>query len=175
METLGVFNSKPQFNPYMPNVLGVAGLSGERLRSFTNQLIRIWPTLGARTGYAPGPAGSHALSGSWREEKVNSISANGLTVTYKGTPDGLQMSDQNGDSYDAKFDGKDYPINGDPGHTMVSLKRIGGDTIEETNKRAGKVIGVLRMTVSKDGKTIQAEYTNKERATKTSFVMEKKS
>jgi hypothetical protein len=53
----------------------------------------------------------------------------------RDTADGLKMSDPNGNSYDAKFDGKDDPIQGDPGHTMVSLKRIGNDTIEETDWR----------------------------------------
>ena len=83
------------------------------------------------------------------------------------------MSDPNGNSYDAKFDGKDYPINGDLGHTMVSLKRIGDRTIEETDKRVGKVVGIYRMTVSTDGKSIQAEYNDKEHGTKTTFTMEK--
>jgi hypothetical protein len=124
---------------------------------------------------APGPAGSHAVSGSWRTEKINSVSNNGLTVTYHATADGLKMSDLNGNSYDAKFDGKDYPIQGDPGHTMVSLKRIGDDTIEETDKREEKVVGVSRMTVSKDGKSIQVEYTDKQRGAKTTFTMEKQS
>ena len=115
------------------------------------------------------------MSGAWRTSKVNTVSKNGLTVTYQGTADGLKMSDPNGNSYDAKFDGKDYPINGDPGHTMVSLKRIGDRTIEETDKRDGKIVGVYRMTVSADGKSIQAEYTDKERGTTTAFTMEKQS
>ncbi len=127
------------------------------------------------TRIKPGPAGSHALSGSWRTSKVNTVSNNGLTVTYQGTADGLKMSDPNGNSYDAKFDGKDYPIQGDPGKTMVSLKRIGDDTIEETDKRDGKVVGIYRMTVSKDGKSIQAVYDDKQRGTKTTFTMEKQS
>jgi hypothetical protein len=124
---------------------------------------------------AKGPAGSHALSGAWRTEKIESVSNNGLTVTYQGTDNGLKMSDPNGNSYDAKFDGKEYPINGDPGHTMVTLKRIGNDTIEETDKRGGKVVGLYRMTVSADGKTIKAEYTDKERGTTMAFTMEKQS
>jgi hypothetical protein len=123
----------------------------------------------------PAPAGSHALSGAWRTEKIDSISNNGLTVTYQGTDNGLKMSDPNGNSYDAKFDSKEYPINGDPGHTMVSLKRIGNDTIEETDKRDGKIVGVFRMTVSADGKTIKAEYTDKQRGTTMAFTMEKQS
>jgi hypothetical protein len=122
-----------------------------------------------------GPSGSHAVSGAWRTSKVNTVSNNGLTVTYQGTDNGLKMSDPNGNSYDAKFDGKDYPINGDPGHTLVSLKRIGNDTIEETDKRDGKVVGVFRMTVSADGKSINASYTDKQRGTTTAFTMEKQS
>jgi len=127
------------------------------------------------TRVSPAPAGAHALSGGWRTSKVENMSSNGLTVTYQATADGLKMSDQNGNSYDAKFDGKDYPIKGDPGNTMVSLKRVGNDTIEETDKRGGKVVGVNRMTVSKDGKSIQVEYTDKERGTRTAFTMEKQS
>jgi len=127
------------------------------------------------TRVSAGPDGSHALSGSWRIEKYNTISSNGLTVTYQGTADGLQMKDLNGNSYDAKFDGKDYPIQGDPGHTMVSLKRIGNDTIEETDKRDGKVVGVSRMTVSSDGKSIHVDYSDKQHGTTMTYAMEKQS
>jgi len=127
------------------------------------------------TRVGAGPSGSHAVSGSWRTSKINSVSSNGLTLTFQGTENGLKMSDQNGYSYDAKFDGKDYPLNGDPGHTMISLKRVGDATIEETDKRDGKVVGINRMTVSKDGKSIQVDYTDKLHGTSTSFTMEKQS
>jgi hypothetical protein len=53
---------------------------------------------------------------------------------------------------------------GDPGHTMASLKRIGNDTIEETDKRDGKVVGVFKMTVSPDGKWINIEYKKRIRS-----------
>jgi hypothetical protein len=124
---------------------------------------------------AAGTSGAHAISGSWQAEKLDNMSNNGLTVTYQGTADGLKMSDPNGNSYDAKFDGKDYPINGDPGHTMVSLKRVGNDTIEETDKRDGKVVGISRMTVSQDGKSISVQYTDKQHGTTTTGIMEKQS
>jgi hypothetical protein len=127
------------------------------------------------TRVSSGPSGSHAISGSWRQEKIENMSSNGLTVTYQGTADGLKMSDMIGNSYDAKFDGKDYPIQGDPGHTMITLKRIGNDTIEETDKRDGKIVAVYRMTVSADGKSIQVEYKDKLHDTTTSFTLEKKS
>lgn len=63
------------------------------------------------------------------------------TVSYESTPDGLKMSDTNGVSYDAKFDGKSYLTVGDPGHTMVTLQRLDPNTIDETDKRDGKIVG----------------------------------
>jgi hypothetical protein len=150
---------------------------GNTMTSKFSDLTEDKPVTGevTSTRVSKGPAGSHAVSGSWRTAKVNSISDNGLTVKYQSTADGLKMSDLNGESYDAKFDGKDYPIQGDPGHTMVSLNRVGNDTIEETDKRDGKVVGVAKMTVSADGKWMTVEYTNKQRGTTTSYKLEKQS
>jgi hypothetical protein len=108
-------------------------------------------------------------------DKVSNVSENGLRVSYEGTENGMKMSDLNGQSYDAKFDGKDYPVQGDPGHSMVSLKRIGDDTIEETYKRNGKVVGVSRLTVSKNGKSISVEFIDKERNTTTKYTLDKQS
>ncbi len=105
-----------------------------------------------RTRISKGPAGSHAISGSWRTEKVTNVSSNGTTFTLQSTPDGMKGSDTNGVSYDAKFDGKDYPMQGDPGNTMISLKKVNANTIEETDKRNGKVVNTGRWTLSADGK-----------------------
>ena len=132
-----------------------------------------WETTSTRV--SAGPAGSHALSGSWRTEKFNNVSSNGLTVTFRSTANGLRMSDQNGRSYEAKFDGNDYPILGDPGHTKVWLRRIGTRVIEETDGRGGKIVGVSRMTVSTHGNSISVEYTDKERGTTTTYTMERQS
>jgi hypothetical protein len=128
-----------------------------------------WETTSTRV--STGPAGSHALSGSWRTDKINTVSGNGLIVTFRCSASGLKMSDQNGRSYDAKFDGTDYPVLGDPGHTRVWVKRIGTRMIEETDKRNGKIVGVSRMTVSTDGNSISVEYIDKERGTTTTYTM----
>jgi hypothetical protein len=106
------------------------------------------------TRVGPAPEGAHKISGLWQPGKLESASENVITVTYKVTDDGLSMSDPTGDSYTAKFDGKDYPYKGDPGITSVSLKKIDANTIEETDKRNGKVINVYRMTLAPDGKTM---------------------
>jgi hypothetical protein len=113
------------------------------------------------TRLAAAPAGANKVSGTWRTSKMDSASENMITVTYKVTDGGLSMSDPTGDSYTAKFDGKDYPYKGDPGTTSVSLKKINDNTIEETDKRNGKVISVSRLTVSPDGKTMKLEGEDK--------------
>jgi hypothetical protein len=103
---------------------------------------------------AAGPAGSHAISGSWKMEKMDSLSDNALTITLKVEGDTLHMSSPAGQSYVAKLDGTDAPFKGDPGVTSVSVKWIDKTTIEETDKRDGKPIAVARMTVTADGKTM---------------------
>jgi hypothetical protein len=127
------------------------------------------------TRISNGPAGSHAISGSWRTEKLKNFSSNAMTVQYAGTADGLKMSDTNGLSYDAKFDGKDYPTEGDPGHTMVSLKKVDANTIEETDKRDGKVVAVIHMSVAADGKSMKLVINDKERNATSTYTLEKKS
>ena len=108
---------------------------------------------GEATRVAKGPAGSNALSGSWRTTKIEGISDNATVWTYKVSANEVAMTNPTGQSYTAKLDGTDAPMKGDPGTTSLSLKMIGKNTLEETDKRDGKVISVSRMTVASDGKT----------------------
>jgi hypothetical protein len=103
---------------------------------------------------AAAPAGTHALSGSWQQDKMTEANDALSIVTYEMGADHFSMS-ANGQSYNAKFDGQDYPIEGDPGHTMVSLKRVDADTVVETDKRGGKVTDEIRIAAAKDGKTVE--------------------
>jgi hypothetical protein len=127
------------------------------------------------TRVAPGPAGSHALSGSWRPQTTGStLSIDQLTVTYQGSADGLKMSAPTGISYDAKFDGKPVLTKGDPGKTMVSLKRVDAQTIEETDNRQGKVTDVITSKVSADGKSMHVVDDDKLHGTSMSTTAFKK-
>jgi hypothetical protein len=119
------------------------------------------------------PAGSNKVSGTWHANKVEGASDNVSLFTYKVTADGLSMSDPTGDSYTAKFDGKDYPYKGDPGTTSVSLKKIDDNTIEESDKRNGKVITVFHMTVDPDGKTMKITVEDKLRDTSSNWTADK--
>ena len=121
---------------------------------------------------AKGPAGSNAISGSWRDEKSDVATADALIFTFRSGGDSLSYSNPTGQSYTAKLDGKDVPYVGDPGTTNVSLKRI-GDSIEETDKRSGKVISVAKMTVAPDGKTMTIAVDDKLNGTAATYVAEK--
>lgn len=123
------------------------------------------------TRVSAGSSGSHACSGSWRIQKVENVSENGLLFTLKGTPDGLSMTSGTGESYDAKFDGKDYPIERDRAGGTISLKKIDANTIEETYKQDGKPVSINRLTVK--GKTLTFNTSDPRRGTKQSFTAEK--
>ena len=62
-------------------------------------------------------------------------------------------------TYTASYDGKDYPRIGDPIADSIALKRIDAFTIEETLKKAGKVLTVVRQVVSRDGKVLTGTET----------------
>jgi hypothetical protein len=108
-----------------------------------------------------GPPGSNKISGTWQQEKIENASEGITTITYTAAKDGLSMHDGQGDSYQAKFDGKDYPYRGDPGTTSVSLKKLDANTVEETDKRNGKVITIARMSVDPGGKTMKVAVEDK--------------
>ena len=83
------------------------------------------------------------------------------------------MTSPTGQSYTAKLNGTEAPFKGDPGTTAVSVKLVGKDTLEETDKRGDKVISVSKMTLEPDGKTAKIAVEDKLRGTTSQFVAEK--
>jgi hypothetical protein len=121
----------------------------------------------------PGPAGSHAVSGSWRNTSIQNMSENGLVMVYKVDGDHLNMSTQTGQSYSAKMDGTEAPYKGDPGITSVTVMKTGADSFTETDKRNGKPVAIAEVKVGPDGKTMNVVFHDKLRGTTTTFVAEK--
>jgi len=119
-----------------------------------------------------GPAGSHAISGAWITDQLSAGNEALRTVTYAMNNDGLKMS-ANGQSYDAKFDGKEYPVTGDPGKTTVTLKRISANEVEETDHRQGKVTDVIRIATAADGKTMKIEDKDMAHEQTVTFTLDK--
>jgi len=149
----------------------VVGTEKDSVSSDGNTLTVNWtdsgePSGGTQSGtytakrVGKAPAGANMISGSWRTEKADNP-AGVLTWTYKITGDEISMTNLTGQSYTAKLDGMDAPYKGDPGTTTVSVKMHGKDMMEETTKRDGKVIGISKMTVAPDGKTMKIVYEDK--------------
>ena len=124
---------------------------------------------GTERRVGPAPAGAHAVSGSWRTDKYDNVSDAGLLVSYKLVGDMLQMSTPTGESYQAKVGGGAVPIHGDPAATMASIRRLGPATLQETDMRAGKPVGVTTMTLNRDGRTMSVVYEDKVLATRMAY------
>jgi hypothetical protein len=63
-------------------------------------------------------------------------------------------------SFEAKFDGKDYPVTGDPGSDSVSYQRVSANTLRSTSKKSGKVTTKAKILVSDDGKVTTVHFTD---------------
>lgn len=80
-----------------------------------------------------------------------------------------------GEKLEAKFDGKLYEMQDDPGHTMVSVKLINPYTVEQTNVRNGKTVFIVTLEVTTDGKAIHATLKSKEDGSVKTWTLHKRS
>ncbi len=111
-----------------------------------------WKMNPDKSKYSPGPAPKNSTVTIEADE-------NGVKINAQGTnADGSELHVQ----YDAKFDGKDYPVTGLAYADTVSVKRIGADTIESTMKKGGQVTMTVTSKVSKDGKTRTSTFKGKD-------------
>jgi hypothetical protein len=121
------------------------------------------------------PNGYHLLSGSWlfSKKSKSKVAPNVPAISHRCTADGFSAWTPLGERYDAKFDGKFYPVQDDPGHTMTSVKLLSPTEVETTSKREGKIVGVLHLSVMPDGKSIDGIFENKENNTRSSYQLRK--
>jgi hypothetical protein len=122
-----------------------------------------------RVGAAP--AGAHAISGQWKPSKLTGFNDTALTVSYKLDGNTLHMTSPGGTSYDAKLDGSDAPIKGDLAGTTASVKKTGDNSFQETDKRGGKIVGVMTFTATNG--SANATYENKEDGSKITYSAKK--
>jgi hypothetical protein len=81
---------------------------------------------------------------------VLEIAGDSVKVTVDGTDrDGKPAHNE----WTGKFDGKDYPVTGDPDSDARSYKKIDDRRSELTLKKDGKITVTGRIVVSADGKT----------------------
>jgi hypothetical protein len=101
-----------------------------------------WKLNEAKSKLAPGATKIHTV--------VYEAAGDNVKVTVDGTgSDGKPTHNE----WTGKFDGKDYPVTGDPSSDARSYKMVDERTLELTVKKDGKVTTTGRITVSADGKS----------------------
>jgi hypothetical protein len=111
-----------------------------------------WKMNPAKSKYSPGPAAKSLTLKVDSDEKGVKIDSEG--TDGEGNPTHVQ--------YDAKFDGKDYPVTGIPYGDMVVVKRIDANTIQTTIKKGDQVVMTVTAKVSADGKTRTSTFKGKD-------------
>lgn len=103
----------------------------------------VWKLNLAKSKYNPGP-GPKELT------ETIALSRNRYKVDANGTAaDGKPMHIE----FDAKFDGKEYPMIGVPWADTLAVKWIDADTPQIIQKKDGQVTMIITCAVSTNGKT----------------------
>ncbi len=103
--------------------------------------------------------------GTWKLNEAKSKLGPGMgknnTVVYAAAGDSVKVTVDGADStgkathneWTGKFDGKDYPVTGDPASDARSYKKVDDRTMELTVKKGGKVTVTGRIVAAVDGKS----------------------
>jgi hypothetical protein len=113
--------------------------------------IGTWKLNEAKSKLAPGATKNQKV--------VYEAAGDQMKVTIEGTTaDGKSLHIE----WTGKFDGKFYPLTGDPNNDERSYKKIDARTLEGISKKAGKVTSNTRIVVAADGKsrTVTSSGTN---------------
>ena len=106
-----------------------------------------------------------ANMGTWKLNEAKSKLAPGATknttVIYEAAGDNVKITVEGTDSegkplhneWTGKFDGKDYPVTGDPTSDARSIKTVNARTMTFAAKKDGKVTVTGRIVVAADGKS----------------------
>jgi len=116
-------------------------------------------------GLAQTPATANML-GAWKLDPARSsynpgLPPKSLVNTITAVDGGLKVVSDGIDAegkpthfeWTAKFDGKDYPVKGDPTRDAISIKKLDDYALELTNKKDGKVVNIVHAVYAKDGKS----------------------
>jgi hypothetical protein len=111
-----------------------------------NPLIGTWKLNLAKSRFSPGFPVPKS-----RTVKYEASGPNGMKYTNDSVlADGRPLHAE----YTVQFDGKEYPVAGDPSRDSTSQRWIDGRTTEMINRKDGKVVETTRRVLSKDGKTL---------------------
>ena len=106
--------------------------------------IGTWKLDIGKSKFSPGPPPQSATV--TYEDSGGGVKRTGETVNADGSKTSFE--------YTAQYDGKDYPITGNPNANTIALKRVNDRTVEATLKKGDRVVTNARRVVSADGKTL---------------------
>lgn len=117
---------------------------------------------------APGPAGSHAVSGTWQGVRYVSVPVQLRTTILSDRGDRLSHRTGAGYSYTARYGGPFVPISGPyDGSLSVSVRRAGPNRLVEARRRGGEDVQLRTYTVARGGQRMEVATTDL--ATNTTF------
>lgn len=101
-----------------------------------------WKLNEAKSKFAPGAPKNHTV--------VYEAAGDKVKVTVDGTD---REGKATHNEWTGNFDGKDYPVTGDPSSDTRSYTKVNDRTLKLTVKKDGKVTASIRVVMSADGKT----------------------
>jgi len=134
--------------------------TGAEMKTRTVMLTLVMCFVGLTLCFAENP-----MIGTWKlneaKSQLSSGSEKNSMVVYEVAGDSIKCAIDGVDGqgkplhieWTGKFDGKDYPLTGDPSGDMRAYKKINERTMEGTTKKDGKVTGSSRIVVAADGKS----------------------
>ncbi len=145
----------------MPNIGPLLHFSmGEDMKTRTILLTLLLCFVGAAVCFA-----ADAQMGTWKlheaKSKIGAGSPKLTTVVYEIAGDSVKVTVDGTDGdgkplhseWTGNYDGKDYPVTGDPSTDTRSYKKVNDHTLAFTNKKGDKVTISGHGVVSADGKT----------------------
>jgi len=142
---------RPRILPLLALMVTVSALVFGSIAHAADNQVGTWKLNVAKSKYSPGPALKEGTLTIEAEPNGYKITVHGTSA--EGSPIHYEMS--------PKFDGKDYPMTGNPNADMISMKKIDDYTVETSSKKGGKPAISTRSVVSKDGKTRTSTQTGK--------------
>jgi hypothetical protein len=110
---------------------------------------------------ASGPAGSHAVSGTWRGVRYVSVPVQLRTTMLTDSGEGLAYRTGIGFFYDAPYSGVFVPILGPyDGSLSVSVRKVDANRAVETRRRGSADVQVRTYTVVRDGRRMEIATTD---------------
>ncbi|MEO6969172.1 MAG: hypothetical protein ABI132_12080 [Rhodanobacteraceae bacterium] len=99
-----------------------------------------------------------AFDGTWKVD-LNKAQASKkpFVITLK---DGMYHCTCDTPPINIKANGQDYAVSGHPGYDMVAIKVLNDHSVQETDKKDGKVVTSSTFTAAADGKTATNEFTD---------------